>query len=120
MTMRAFSFSSVDKVAVVVPVQASQNFLVSLVAMAVGESLYVHPFARSVAQVFDHLHCTVRAGIVFDEATDKSDDQGGRFRPSLNGNDGSRGAASPNARTNDRKKKRTSRTRVRMKRMTGI
>ena len=65
-----------------------QNFLVGLVAVAVGEALYVHTFAILVAKVLDHLHRAVRMRIVLDEAADEADDHGARHRAMLNWSDG--------------------------------
>src|SRR4029077_9259930 len=74
---------------IVVPVQAPHNFLVSLTTVAVGEALHVHALAIFVAEVLDHLHRTVRARVVLDEAADEPDDHDWRHYSILDGSDGS-------------------------------
>src|SRR5271165_3757354 len=65
--------------AVVISVQPPENFLVGPVPVAIRKTLDVHSLAISAAEVLDHLHRTVRARIVFDEAADKSDDHDWRL-----------------------------------------
>ena len=64
--------------AVVVSIQAPQNFGVGPVGVTVRETLYIHAFGVFIAQVFDNLHRAVHAVIVLDEAADETDHHGGR------------------------------------------